>query len=73
VVLGDSTLFTRRDEVEFAWDRVSRVLDGWRMEEEAGRNRDGRTVRLPAYKAGSWGPQEADQLLARDGQRWKDR
>lgn len=65
VVLGDSTLFTRRDEVEFAWDRVSRLLDGWRMEEEAGRNRDGRTVRLPAYKAGSWGPMEADQQIGR--------
>ena len=34
VVLGDSTLFTRRDEVELAWQRITQVLDGWRMQEE---------------------------------------
>src|SRR5690606_36341175 len=31
VILGDSTLFIRRDEVELAWDPVTRVLDGWEL------------------------------------------
>ena len=32
-MLGDSTLFTRRDEVEEAWELVNSILEGW--EEEA--------------------------------------
>ncbi|RME53145.1 MAG: glucose-6-phosphate dehydrogenase (NADP(+)), partial [Caldilineae bacterium] len=70
VVLGDSTLFTRRDEVEVAWDRVTRVLEGWRLEEEEAAS-TGLSLRLPTYRAGSWGPAEAGRLLAKDGQRWR--
>ena len=69
VVLGDSTLFTRRDEVELAWQRITQVLDGWQMQEEVRAN--GRTpFRLPHYPAGTWGPKEADALLEREGQHW---
>ncbi|MXZ20691.1 MAG: glucose-6-phosphate dehydrogenase, partial [Caldilineaceae bacterium SB0665_bin_25] len=69
VVLGDSTLFTRRDEVELAWQRITQVLDGWRMQEELSRN--GRNpFRLPHYPAGTWGPKEADALLEKEGQHW---
>jgi glucose-6-phosphate 1-dehydrogenase len=25
----------------------------------------------PLYLAGSWGPEQADDLLARDGRRWR--
>ncbi len=70
VVRGDSTLFTRRDEVEVAWDRVTRILEGWHLEEEEAR-RSGLSFRLPTYRAGTWGPAEAGRLLARDGQRWR--
>ena len=69
VVLGDSTLFTRRDEVEIAWQRITQVLDGWHMQEAQAANGDG-PFRLPTYPAGTWGPAEAGALLAREGQHW---
>ena len=69
VVLGDSTLFTRRDEVELAWQRITQVLDGWQMQEE--KKASGRKpFRLPHYPAGTWGPKEADALLEKEGQHW---
>jgi glucose-6-phosphate 1-dehydrogenase len=71
VILGDSTLFTRRDEVEIAWDRVTRILAGWELQEEQEAEANGSTFRLPTYPAGSWGPAESDQLLDRDHQRWR--
>jgi glucose-6-phosphate 1-dehydrogenase len=68
-ILGDTTLFIRRDEVELAWERIGRVLDGWQMEENALKQHD-RSIKLPKYAAGTWGPKEADELLARDGRYW---
>ena len=62
VMLGDATLFMRRDEVEAAWSYINRVLEGW----EASTPED-----LPNYMAGSWGPGAADELLFRDGRRWR--
>jgi glucose-6-phosphate 1-dehydrogenase len=70
VVLGDGTLFTRRDEVEVAWERVTRVLDGWRMQEEEA-SQSGKQFALPVYEAGTWGPAEADALLSTEGQSWR--
>jgi len=61
-MLGDSTLFIRRDEVEAAWALVDPIIEGWR-----GR----RAGRLPEYRAGTWGPAEADALIERDGRRWR--
>ena len=61
VMLGDPTLFTRTDEVESAWRFVNPILDAW----DAG-------VAPPVnYIAGTWGPEVADELLARDGARWR--
>ncbi|MEZ6050329.1 MAG: glucose-6-phosphate dehydrogenase [Planctomycetaceae bacterium] len=61
VMRGDSTLFTRSDELEAAWQFVTPVLKQW---EESGSS--------PAlYRAGSWGPVEADELLARSGRKWR--
>lgn len=59
---GDSTLFARRDEVEAAWELVTSVLDVWRENPP----RD-----LPNYESGTWGPEAATELLARDGRRWR--
>jgi glucose-6-phosphate 1-dehydrogenase len=59
--LGDSTLFTRGDEVEAAWAFLDPVLQGC-AESPAGP--------LPAYAAGTWGPAEADALIGADGFRW---
>ncbi|MGI8586583.1 MAG: glucose-6-phosphate dehydrogenase [Chloroflexia bacterium] len=61
-MLGDSTLFTRRDEVEEAWEFVTSLMDGWHEQAAAA---------LPKYEAGTWGPEEADRLLARDTRTWR--
>ncbi len=58
---GDSTLFARTDEVQMAWSLVTPIL-------QAHAEKHGP---LATYPAGSWGPEEADELLARDGHRWR--
>jgi glucose-6-phosphate 1-dehydrogenase len=58
---GDATLFTRRDEVEQQWSFVDPILASWSMDEPP----------LCAYPAGSWGPDEADELMRRDGRKWR--
>jgi glucose-6-phosphate 1-dehydrogenase len=50
---GDGTLFTREDAVEAAWAVVDPVLK--------------KHHRVRLYKRGSWGPKEADGLIASDG------
>lgn len=59
---GDPTLFTRADEVESAWEVVSSILDAWR---------DMPPPDFPNYEAGTSGPDEADELLKRDGRSWR--
>jgi glucose-6-phosphate 1-dehydrogenase len=59
---GDATLFQRADMVEAAWSVVTPILDVWK----ALPPRD-----FPNYAAGTWGPKEADELLERDGRRWR--
>jgi glucose-6-phosphate 1-dehydrogenase len=62
VMLGDPTLFTRTDEVDSAWRFITQILDAWEKP----------AAPPPAhYAAGSWGPVEADDLLGRDGTRWR--
>ncbi|MBX5466423.1 MAG: glucose-6-phosphate dehydrogenase [Firmicutes bacterium] len=58
---GDSTLFTRKDEVEVAWAFISGILEGWQRYHTP----------LYFYEAGSWGPGAADDLIARDALRWR--
>ena len=60
VIRGDSTLFTRWDEVEYAWEFVDRIADYW---DQAG-------TPVEVYPAGTWGPAGADRLLAQNGHRW---
>ena len=60
-MLGDATLFQRSDMVETAWHVVAPILDVW----EALPPR-----RFPNYAAGTWGPHEADELLAKDQRHW---
>jgi glucose-6-phosphate 1-dehydrogenase len=61
-MLGEGTLFTRRDEVEAAWDIVTQIMQGWSRED---------LKQLPTYEAGSWGPKEADDFMAMDGRSWR--
>ncbi len=60
---GDATLFARRDEVEQAWSVIDPIEEAWAAKENA--------PKLATYPAGSWGPEEADELLARDGRAWR--
>jgi glucose-6-phosphate 1-dehydrogenase len=59
---GDAMLFQRADMVEAGWSVVAPVLDVWKALPP--RN-------FPNYAAGTWGPKEADELLERDGRRWR--
>jgi glucose-6-phosphate 1-dehydrogenase len=61
-MIGDPTLFMRADMVEHAWRVVQPVLDAWAE--------DGVT-NLSIYPAGSSGPSEADELLAREDRIWR--
>ena len=58
-IRGDGTLFTRQDGVERAWEICDPLIDQW-------------TRGTPSvYPSGSWGPDAADDLMARDGRRWR--
>jgi glucose-6-phosphate 1-dehydrogenase len=61
VMLGDQTLFMRGDQVEAAWALLMPVLNTWK-----GR----KSINFPNYAADSWGPEEAEALIARDGFHW---
>jgi glucose-6-phosphate 1-dehydrogenase len=49
-LIGDTTLFARQDEVEAAWTIVDPIL--------------GVDTKLYEYEPGTWGPREADDLIA---------
>ncbi|MDX1935150.1 MAG: glucose-6-phosphate dehydrogenase [Capsulimonadales bacterium] len=57
---GDAVLFMREDEIDAAWRVVDPLLAYWRSE----------PADFPNYAAGTWGPEAADELLARDGRKW---
>ena len=59
---GDATLFQRADMVEAGWSVITPILDVWKALPPRS---------FPNYASGSWGPREADDLLARDGRAWR--
>jgi glucose-6-phosphate 1-dehydrogenase len=59
-ILGDSTLFTRRDEVERSWQIIDAIIEGWKDAPPP-----------VAYESGTWGPPEADEFIERDGREWR--
>ncbi len=61
-MIGDATLFTRSDEVETGWRITDPLLDFWAKVPPA---------QIHTYPAGTWGPSEADEFIARDGFRWR--
>jgi glucose-6-phosphate 1-dehydrogenase len=61
-MLGDSTLYMRKDEVDSAWSFVTEILQGW---ERTG------TPRVAPYRSGSAGPEEASLLLGSAERRWR--
>ncbi|ULJ62739.1 glucose-6-phosphate dehydrogenase [Wielerella bovis] len=60
VIDGRLGLFNRRDELEKAWEWVMPILDNWAVS----------PIKPYGYAANSWGPKEAQDLLARDGNAW---
>ena len=61
VMEGNPTLFMRADQVEAAWKIVMPILEAW--ETRAPGN-------FPNYSPDSWGPEDADALIAKDGLNW---
>ncbi len=59
---GDATLFQRADMVEAAWAAVAPIQDAWAKSPDT----------IPQYSAGSWGPDAGEDLLRRDGRRWRE-
>ncbi len=60
-IIGDATLYTRQDMVEASWSVVEPIQNVWRQTK----------FEFPNYPAGTWGPQAADQMLARRGHVWR--
>jgi glucose-6-phosphate 1-dehydrogenase len=61
ILRGDATLFMRADQVEAAWSVMTPVLDVWGSAPP---------IDFPNYQAGTWGPEAAEVLIARDGRSW---
>ena len=62
VMIGEMTLFTRSDEVEAAWKIIDPLLTYWETHP---------ADPMQTYPAGSWGPKDADDLIAQDGAKWR--
>lgn len=61
VIEGDATLFMRADQVEAAWEVITPIMESWASRPP---------VDFPNYTAGSWGPEDAEALIAKDGHHW---
>jgi glucose-6-phosphate 1-dehydrogenase len=61
VILGDCTLFMRADQVEAAWGIMMPILENWETSP---------AMDFPNYRAGTWGPETAQALIALDGRSW---
>ena len=62
-MIGDATLFARRDEVENAWVFIDSIEEAWHESQEGSP--------MEEYSAGSWGPKKSDLLLAEMGHTWR--
>ncbi|MFZ4816935.1 MAG: glucose-6-phosphate dehydrogenase, partial [Phototrophicaceae bacterium] len=60
-IIGDAALFARGDGIEAQWDIIDPIIKGWETRE---------APPLGLYRRGSWGPEAADHLLARNGHEW---
>jgi glucose-6-phosphate 1-dehydrogenase len=61
IMEADSTLFMRADQVEAAWNVLMPIINAWE---------NNPSVNFPNYAAGMQGPEDAEALIARDGNNW---
>ena len=61
-MIGNQSLFIRRDEVERSWQWIDTIQNAWEQSNEPPRQ----------YPAGAWGPVASVALLARDGRGWEE-
>jgi glucose-6-phosphate 1-dehydrogenase len=61
IIEGDPTLFMRADQVEAAWEVITPIMEIWATK---------KPVDFPNYRTGSWGPEDAEALIAKDGHYW---
>lgn len=61
-ILGDNTLFAREDEVFSSWNLLTPVLEYWANNPPKD---------FANYACGSWGPKSADDLIMKDGRKWR--
>jgi glucose-6-phosphate 1-dehydrogenase len=61
VIEGNPTLFMRADQVEAAWKVIMPILEAWQKRPP---------VDFPNYSPGTWGPEDAEALIAKDGHHW---
>jgi glucose-6-phosphate 1-dehydrogenase len=59
---GDPTLFIHRDEVDASWRWLDPILEAWKTSDETPHQ----------YAAGTWGPEESNPLLEKDGFKWRN-
>ncbi|MDX6692730.1 MAG: glucose-6-phosphate 1-dehydrogenase [Blastocatellia bacterium] len=62
-ILGNSTLYARKDMTERGWELVMPILNEWAATKDK--------VDFPDYEAGTWGPAAAHHLIERMGRRWR--
>ncbi|NJK80084.1 MAG: glucose-6-phosphate dehydrogenase [Chloroflexaceae bacterium] len=60
-IIGDATLFIRGDAIERAWELMDPIIKAWETND---------SLKPTIYQPGSWGPDDADSFVARDGRRW---
>lgn len=61
-IIGDATLYSRTDAVDASWQLIDPILKEWETREP----------KFPNYAAGTWGPDESEQLMAADGRAWRN-
>src|SRR3989440_1845308 len=62
-ILGDSTLYARKDMTERGWEIVMPILAEWAAHKDE--------AKFPNYEAGSWGPEESFDYLDQQGRHWR--
>ena len=62
-ILGDSTLYARKDMTERGWEIVMPILNYWGERKSE--------AKFPNYEAGSWGPEESFDYLEQQGRHWR--